>query len=162
MKGSAAGGVLVRRARPEDEGLVRRLVEDMEGYDFAPEPFSRRFGELLGDARRACFVVELDGSPAGYIALRVEHPLHHERPVAEVVELAVSPEARGQGLGAALLGHACDYARDEGCELIEVHSKVERTRAHRFYEREGMRKTHVHLTMPLRPAAPGDTGGMLP
>ena len=139
-----------------DEGFIRRLVGVMEGREFAPGPFACRFRELLGDACRACFVVELDGRPQGYIAVRVERPLHHELPVAEVLELVVSPEARGQGLGSVLLGCACDYARQEGCELIEVHSKVERARAHRFYEREGMRKTHVHLTMPLHPRHPND------
>ena len=153
------GEVAVRRAAPEDEPLVRRLAGDMEGCEFAAAPFRARFLALLADPRRACFVVELDEEPAGYLSMRVEEPLHHELPVAEVVELAVAPEARGRGLGARLFSHACAWAEREGCELVEVHSKLHRSRAHRFYERQGMERTHAHFTMALHPAGGAAAGG---
>lgn len=139
----------VRRAARSDEDLVYRLLCDMESAAFKREAFSQRFSALLADGHRPCYIVEVDGVAAGYLSLRIECPLHHERPVAEIVELVVAPEVRNRGVGSALFAHVCQCARQSGCELIEVHSKLARVAAHRFYERMGMVKTHVHLTKSL-------------
>jgi GNAT superfamily N-acetyltransferase len=54
-----------------------------------------------------------------------------------VEDLAVDPERRSQGLGAALLDAAKDWARGAGATHLELDSGLARTDAHRFYEREG-------------------------
>ena len=40
-------------------------------------------------------------------------------------------------------------AKEEGCARLEVDSNQKRVDAHRFYEREGMRKTHFKLVKSL-------------
>ncbi len=56
---------------------------------------------------------------------------------AWVEDLAVDPERRSQGIGAALLAAARDWARERGATHLELDSAEARTDAHRFYEREG-------------------------
>ena len=54
-----------------------------------------------------------------------------------VEDLAVDPGRRSEGVGAALLGAAREWARGRGCTHLELDSGEARTDAHRFYEREG-------------------------
>ncbi|MGI8778265.1 MAG: GNAT family N-acetyltransferase [Acidimicrobiales bacterium] len=51
--------------------------------------------------------------------------------------LAVAPEARGAGVGTALVRACTARARAEGRERIWLHTTPEMTDAHRIYEREG-------------------------
>ena len=44
------------------------------------------------------------------------------------------------------------FARDRGCTRLHLDSGLQRTDAHRFYEREGMRKSAFHFFEPLPPA----------
>ena len=139
----------VRPARDDDARRVFELIGDMEGRRFAPGPALERWSAPRRDDRYACLVACADGEVIGVVNVRCEEQLHHVRPVAEIMELAVDGAWRGLGAGSGLFGAACRLARQRGCELIEVHSKTERARAHRFYRRQGMARTHVHLTLPL-------------
>jgi GNAT superfamily N-acetyltransferase len=56
---------------------------------------------------------------------------------AWVEDLAVDPDRRSRGVGAALLGAARDWARERGASHLELDSAEARADAHRFYEREG-------------------------
>jgi GNAT superfamily N-acetyltransferase len=55
---------------------------------------------------------------------------------AWVEDLAVHPDHRSAGHGKALLDAAKDWARGAGATHLELDSGVDRTDAHRFYERE--------------------------
>ena len=48
----------------------------------------------------------------------------------------MDPGLRSRGTGKALLDAAKDWARERGATHLELDSGVERTDAHRFYERE--------------------------
>jgi len=54
-----------------------------------------------------------------------------------VEDLAVDPERRSEGIGAALLAAAREWAAAEGASHLELDSGIARPDAHRFYEREG-------------------------
>ncbi len=56
---------------------------------------------------------------------------------AWVEDLAVDPERRSQGIGKALLDAVKAWARERGATHLELDSALERTDAHRFYDREG-------------------------
>ncbi|WP_285587467.1 GNAT family N-acetyltransferase [Actinomycetospora sp. NBRC 106378] len=59
----------------------------------------------------------------------------------EAVHVAASQ--RGRGVGAWMIGWAVDESRRRGCGLVQLTSAVERTDAHRFYERLGFAASHV-------------------
>ena len=126
-----AGHDKVSAAFHEDIAKTREVLDHLDLYD------------MLG------WMLLVDGEIAGFINVRVERQLHHERPVAEVCELVVDAGSRGSGRGARLFEEAVAYARACGCEGIEVTSNDRRARAHRFYEARGMERTHVKLTMGL-------------
>lgn len=64
-------------------------------------------------------------------------------PIWILNDLFVAPEARGLGVGAALLRHARDFARDCGAIRIELTTAHTNTTAQRLYEREGYRMDSV-------------------
>jgi ribosomal protein S18 acetylase RimI-like enzyme len=67
---------------------------------------------------------------------------HEDDPrTAELIAMFVTPEARGRGIGAALVDAQLAWARSEGFERVSLMVNVERTSAFRLYERSGFRDT---------------------
>lgn len=59
--------------------------------------------------------------------------------MAELVSLAVAPDARGQGLGTALMDAVDAELERRGVHDLEVAVMAGNDRAQRFYERRGLR-----------------------
>ncbi|MBZ4419505.1 GNAT family N-acetyltransferase [Myxococcus sp. RHSTA-1-4] len=62
-----------------------------------------------------------------------------------VDDLVTDGELRSRGHGARLLGWLRERAREAGCRTLELDSGTHRTRAHRFYFREGMHISSFHF-----------------
>jgi GNAT superfamily N-acetyltransferase len=135
--------VEVRAARAGEEESIVPLYE----WLFAP-PGSR---PAAWDERRAavalrtaigshdaCVLLADDGGELVGICTAYQD-LHSVRfgYRAWVEDLAVHPDRRSQGIGAALLGAARAWARERGATHLELDSAEARTDAHRFYERVG-------------------------
>jgi ribosomal protein S18 acetylase RimI-like enzyme len=78
-----------------------------------------------------CFLAELAGRPAG---ICIATPYGRSGFVGELI---VRPEARGRGIGAALLNHAVEYLRRHGAVTVYLDGVV---KAVPLYERNGFRK----------------------
>ncbi len=99
------------------EGWVSENQTTLEGF-FSHDP-------------AGCLVAELDGKRVGTgVATSYGHS-------GFIGELIVRPEARGQGVGAALLNHALAYLRQRGAHTIYLDGVV---KAVDLYERNGFRK----------------------
>ena len=53
---------------------------------------------------------------------------------AHIAQMAVAPEARGQGLGRAIVGGAMDAAAASGCRAMTLLVAASNTKAVRLYE----------------------------
>ncbi|HZX71945.1 MAG TPA: GNAT family N-acetyltransferase [Rhodanobacter sp.] len=60
--------------------------------------------------------------------------------VARVYSLATRPEARGQGIGAALLEAAVTAARRRGCRVLRLEVRTDNAAAIALYKRLGYRR----------------------
>lgn len=108
----------VRPFEPADEPLLFGLARLARGAD-------RRTLAVL--ERETVFVAELDGSPAGYVALE---------PAGEAVrvdQLFVSPEHEAEGVGRQLIEHAEGYAISVGALALQVVVSSGDRRARDFY-----------------------------
>ncbi|HVS49119.1 MAG TPA: GNAT family N-acetyltransferase [Candidatus Dormibacteraeota bacterium] len=65
---------------------------------------------------------------------------------ARLDEVVVDESARGKGVGAALVKASLDIAREQGAEVAELQSGVQREAANRLYPRMGfkLRETNVY------------------
>lgn len=61
-------------------------------------------------------------------------------------------DMRSRGIGARLINHCLDVARERGIPLVQLTSNAKRPDAHRFYERLGFEKTHAGFKLRLEPA----------
>ena len=77
---------LVRMATAEDAPAVHRLVCELEQQTFDYDTFRERFISQLENPAMHCFILELDGTPAGYLNMRIDRHLHHACPTAEIIE----------------------------------------------------------------------------
>ena len=67
-----------------------------------------------------------------------------------VDDLVTLPAERSRGRGKALLAWLLEHARASGCEQFHLDSGTEKTGAHRFYLREGLRLSSYHFLRDLR------------
>ena len=112
----------IRPFREADEAVLFGLANLDRGAD------ARTLAVL---ERETVFVAELEGSPAGYVALQ-----RAERAV-RIDQLFVSPEHEAEGIGRQLLEFAEGYAIWEGAEALQVVVESGNERAHAFYRNRG-------------------------
>jgi GNAT superfamily N-acetyltransferase len=128
-----------RAATPSDAETVARLLDAFNREYHAPTPgpdvLTARLHSLLAGSDVIAF---LAGDPAVGVALLTLRPnVWCDGPIGLVDELYVAPEARGRGLGSALLVAVESLTRERGGRLIEIAVDGADTDAHRFYERHG-------------------------
>ncbi|MEV0169580.1 N-acetyltransferase [Streptomyces sp. NPDC050803] len=82
-------------------------------------------------------VAELDRRVVGYIRLGFPTPLASNAHVRQIQGLAVADEARGRGVGRALVRGAVEEARRRGARRITLRVLGHNTPARKLYEAEG-------------------------
>jgi ribosomal protein S18 acetylase RimI-like enzyme len=127
--------VLYRPYTPQDFDALYAIEE----RSFKPPlRFGRRYmRQLVSRAKGATWIAEEDERPIGFAI--VEWSEHKDKITAYVQTIEVSPEARGRGVGRALLGRIEDSARLAGARVIWLHVDAENAAAIRLYEACGYR-----------------------
>ena len=95
-----------------------------------PAAISALFGLVLLVAARA-------ERPVGVAVCFVGYSTFLARPVLNLHDLAVLPEARGGGVGAALLAAVAERARALGCAKVTLEVREDNAAARRLYARTG-------------------------
>ena len=133
----------IREAEAGEEGQILAMYEWLfappgsEPPQWDPEQARLRLTEAIVSPESSIFVAEEGGSLVGLCAAYLELSSVRFGQRCWVEDLAVDPERRSEGIGAALLDAAKDWARGAGATHLELDSALTRTDAHRFYEREG-------------------------
>gem|GEM_PF-4611494 len=142
---SLPSGARLRDATPADAEAILALYR--EAYDPRHDPHRAAAGvpfkDALEDVRgylreRALLVAERDGALLATV---------HLRALANVRRLAVSPHARGEGLGAAMLEAAAERARRERFDHLQLETLADHPWLSPFYARHGYAERGVE-TMP--------------
>jgi len=122
------GSLGVTSARQED--LEAILLLERDGFA-EPEQWSRRSwqGELL--AERRTILVARAHQPVGVISLQTVGP------AADLHRLVVSPKARRQGVGSALVRAGVDAVRRQGARTVTLEVGYDNEPAIALYQRLG-------------------------
>ena len=126
-------------SEPADEPTIRQAtradlldVYRIETASFAqPWPYTA-FEQFLGNPG---FLVAGDRPVDGFIV--TDTVPNGGSPLGHVKDLAVRPDARGQGLGANLLGTALSVCRGQGVGRVKLEVRESNDTARRLYERFG-------------------------
>ena len=116
----------------------------------AGEDAERRFGEVLADPDQETLVAESGGEVVGTLVVAILPNLAHGGAPYAVVENVVAAETqRGRGVGTALMRAAVEKARRAGAYKVTLSANLSRVRAHEFYRRLGLKRTHAGLEIAL-------------
>jgi GNAT superfamily N-acetyltransferase len=138
--------VLIRPAAPAELAAVGDLTVDAyaaDGYLDYADDYAHELRDAARRADLATLLVAVDersGAVVGTATFVLAGTPYAEvsRPgEAEFRMLAVAKEARGQGVGAALVRACIEQARAAGCTALALCSLKEMTPAHRIYRRTG-------------------------
>ncbi|MBT3150924.1 GNAT family N-acetyltransferase [Streptomyces sp. CHD11] len=131
---------LIRVARPGDEGelalLDRATWSRLHAVTPPPRPpYDSFFSERSGP--RDHHVAEREGRIVGYVRLGFPSALDSNRHVRQIHGLAVADQARGAGVGRALVRAAVAEARERGARRITLRVLGHNTPARALYASEG-------------------------
>jgi N-acetylglutamate synthase-like GNAT family acetyltransferase len=135
--------VLIRNAVSGDGPALARLIGQL-GYEVTLAEVTERLADMARDGR-VVLVAQLDGAVVGCLSTSMMRVLHRPAPVGRISMMVVDEAVRGRGIGAGLVRAAERTLTRAGCQLVEVTSNLQRTDAHRFYERLGYERTSVRL-----------------
>jgi GNAT superfamily N-acetyltransferase len=144
----------IRPARPADLPLIARLIRELAAYEKLVDEV--RFDEallgehLFGTRPHAEVVIgEIDGIPQGFALFFHNFSTFEGRPGIYLEDLYVRTEARGSGLGKALLAHLAALATERGCARLEWSVLDWNEPAIGFYKRLGARAMDEWTVMRL-------------
>lgn len=119
----------IRPARPED----RTAIETIQSTVLA-DPTPALVPTALHGPMPGLVAVTADDVPVGYLIAMIGEGQGY------VAELAVAPDAQGQGVGSALLSAACRKLRESGADRVRVTARAIDERARTFYENRGFER----------------------
>lgn len=133
----------IRPAREADMKEVFRLIRELAVYEREPDAVEVTEQQLLSDGfgpdpKFRCFVAERDGRIVG-MALIYPRYSTWKGPAIHLEDLIVTEEARGLGVGSALLTEVVRYASGQGVKRVCWEVLDWNEPAIEFYEARGAR-----------------------
>jgi GNAT superfamily N-acetyltransferase len=121
-------------AEPDAEALAPLLAA--LGYPVAARAVAERLRRIAAYPGPVVALVADagDGSLLGVVTAHTFPTVHADAPAAWLTALVVAAEARGRGVGRALVRAAEEWAAAQGAVKVAVTSGAQRADAHRFYE----------------------------
>ncbi|KQN28662.1 MULTISPECIES: GNAT family N-acetyltransferase [unclassified Sphingomonas] len=115
---------LIRSATRADVGTILRFVRELAAFEREPdavEATAPMLAEALFGARPAAeaVIAERAEGPLGFAVFFHNFSTWTGKRGLYLEDLYVTPDARGQGVGAALLAHLAGVALDRGCARFE-------------------------------------------
>jgi ribosomal protein S18 acetylase RimI-like enzyme len=140
--------VTIRPAREDELGAVGELTMKAyhaDGFETSG-PYALKLADARPRAEEAELLVAVDDTGVLLGTVTVAPPGSPWAQVAAPDELefrmlAVSPAARGRGVGEALTRRVIERAEELGLRAVTLSSSHNMSAAHRLYERLGFRRT---------------------
>ncbi len=130
----------IKRATLQDMEYVFAFITALEKEDFDKGDFLKIYKRNIRD-KDNIYLLAWHQKPVGYLSCHIQNLLHHCGQVAEIQEMYVPIDKRGQGIGKAVLNELKGLLKKRNVNRLEVTSQVTRRQAHRFYLGENFRIT---------------------
>lgn len=152
---------MIRKADENDIPRLAELFRQLHEHhiNIAPDShkmpfegyFEMKLRTLLEEGMQI-FTEELDCVLVSYAAVSIFERERAERTYAKILYIehfTVAEEARRQGCGKRLFEFLEGYAKENGCDLIQLGAAAKNTEALSFYESMGMTPRTIRLEMKL-------------
>lgn len=135
--------LVIRHAVPDDAdalaGFINRLAAH-HGDQATTDEDSLRADLFTSSPWAVALMAELNGCLLGYALLVRLYRAQFAARVMDLHHLFVMPEARGSGIGEALIRAARAEAEAEGCTQLVVGTHPDNHRAQEFYRKIGFQE----------------------
>jgi GNAT superfamily N-acetyltransferase len=149
----------IRAATPDDLDVVDRLVDEesrfhatspiMRPYlrEQTKEAVRRNLEAALAAGESVHLIARVDGADAGVIEIGPSRgsPLYIPDGAAYIGDTAVLPQARGTGIGAALVSAALAWGRERGFQAATLHFATANALSRAFWTDLGFEPVMWHL-----------------
>jgi GNAT superfamily N-acetyltransferase len=144
-----ADAITIRAAAPSDAPILCELLAQL-GYPASVTDIPARLSALASFPRAAAFVATNGyGEVVGLATTHIFPSIHDSGPVAWLTTLVVLEDARGAGIGSALVRHVEQWAVRNGAKRLSVTSGKQRRATHEFYEKRDYENTGLRFTKKL-------------
>jgi GNAT superfamily N-acetyltransferase len=145
---------MIRAATPADVPAIHALIVALAVYEKEPDAVQASHDDLaqalFGPRPLAeCVLAESEGKTVGLALFFTNFSTWTGRPGLYLEDLFVQPEARGQGLGKALLVHLAQLAVARGCGRFQWQVLDWNAPSIAFYESLGAKATPEWIGMRL-------------
>ena len=129
---------MLRDLKTTDVAAICEINKEALGYSFSLEETASQLAKLSQDSHHYLLGFEDSTSHdlVGYVHAEVYESLYSKAGF-NILALAVSPQAQGQGIGKSLLQGLEEEAKRRGYGFIRLNSADHRLGAHAFYEKVG-------------------------
>ena len=127
-----------RVATPADAGVLAGLLTDFnrEFNAAVPDSLVTRFERILTESAVIAVLAEISEA-VGFALITLRPTPYYDGPLAQLDELYVVPELRGDGIGTELLAKAFAALGVRGVHEMHINVDEVDEGARRFYERHG-------------------------
>lgn len=144
----------LRPATRADVPLILALIRELATYERDPDAVVATEVDLARDGfgERPLFqvtIAEWSGTPVGFAFCFLAYSTWRGQPTLFLEDLFVRPEARGRGIGKALMRHLARTALDSGCGRFVWQVLDWNTPSIEFYESLGAKVVREWLTCRL-------------
>ncbi len=144
-----ADAVPIRPAVPADAPVLSELLGQL-GYPAPVSEIPQRLRALAGFPSAAAFVAtNRYAEVVGVVTAHIIPSIHDNEPVAWLTTLVVLEDARGAGIGSALVRHVEGWAAGKGAKRLSVTSGIQRQETHEFYEKRDYKRTGLRFSKQL-------------
>jgi GNAT superfamily N-acetyltransferase len=136
---------------PEDRRTwaeLFRAYNEFYGRTASTELLDGAWDEFTMDDRLHALGARVDGRLVGITHFFI-HPSTSSADVCCLQDLFTAPEARGKGVGRALIGAVRDWAGDRGCARLYWHTKEDNATARRLYDQVAENRGFIQYVIPL-------------
>ena len=147
---------MIRRVQTNDAQVIGRICRSELGYEASDTNIAKKIEKLCNDGNYFIRVFEDEQTQRilGFIQAE-RYDLLYGDDGWNVIALAVSREARRNGIGREMLRALEQEALKEGCRFIRLNCNIKRLDAHTFYKQCGFScdKTQVRVIKRYFPEA---------
>jgi PhnO protein len=141
--------IVIRKATLQDTFSIYSFICELEEEIFDLEQFKVIFSRNLQNPDCHYLLAFEADIPVGYASVHVQWLLHHCGKVGEIQEMFVAQSHRNKGIGRLLFDVMLGIAQQQKCDILEVTANQKRIDTHRFYESQGLLKTHFKFVRKL-------------
>ncbi len=157
---------MIRKARPQDNKQVAELFKQLHRYHCKIAPhkhimprenfFSERISQAEADGNSVILVNDDNNSINAYALFRIIETGAEEKPPRKVCFIdciSVEESTRRKGIGKKLFEGVKAYAREAGCNAVQLSVDAENKDAREFYKKMGLLPRSIILARDIQTEA---------